>query len=237
MSKIILSSEVESQVAEIMAPLQNPEKWIEMQIPFAPSPSAVVMLIGAPGTGKTTLAHYMARKLKSPPLRISFQDIANQHLGETERKIKQLFDLAHESESTTVFLEECDAILYSREMVDTGNIHQLGFVNTLLTEIDRFIARPCPSLLLLATNFHKLLDVALQSRITDTIELFSPIGKHAQAIWKSKLPATINIIKEQLEKLSLQPTTPREMEQRIMKVCRRSLLNGKTPIFQDLYGT
>jgi SpoVK/Ycf46/Vps4 family AAA+-type ATPase len=234
MVKLILSEDTQTRVQEIMAPLKHPEQWQEMQIPFAPSPSAVVMLIGEPGTGKTALANYMARQLKTPPLRISFQDIASQHMGETEKQIKHLFEIAHEQEAPTIIMEECDAILYSRDMVDSGNVHQLGFVNTMLTEIDRFIARSIPSLLLLATNYPKILDAALLRRITDTVELFSPIGPHAQKMWKTKIPVFLKPTKEDLEKLSLIPHTPDQMEKKILKICRRSLVTGKPPTMDDL---
>lgn len=232
-TKLILEPELDKQVQEILAPLKNPEQWKAMDIPFAPSPSAVVLFIGSPGTGKTALANYMARQLRKPPLVISFQNVASPSLGDTEKKIKSLFDLAHETESPTVFLEECDSILWSRELIDAGNVHQLGFVNTLLTEIDRFIARPVPSLILLSTNYHKLLDAAMLSRITDTIELFLPVGSHAQRLWKSKLPKNLQPSKEQLEWLSLQPMSPRDMETMIRKFCRKVLLENRIPSFTE----
>jgi len=234
MVKIILTPELEQRVSEIMAPLEQPEKWKSMKIPFAPSPSAVVLLTGIPGTGKSTLAANMAQRLHAPPLQISFQNVANPQLGETERKIKSLFDLAHEQGQPTIHLEECDSILWSRDMIDKDNVHQLGFVNTLLTEIDKLLARDLPTLILLSTNYSKLLDTALLSRITDTIELFSPIGAHAQRMWKSKIPGTLKPTKEDLEWLSLQPHTPREMENRIRKACRHAMTQNHLVTMEDI---
>lgn len=233
--KLTLSSELKAQVAEILAPLKSPDAWKGMKLPFAKSPSAVVLLRGKPGTGKTALANYMAEQLKSVPMVLSFAGVAGASLGETEKGIQSKFSVANEMETTTIHLEECDAILWSRDLIDSGNIHQLGFVNTMLTEIDNFVSRAVPSLLILSTNYPKLLDAAMTRRITDFIDLEPPTGAHAMDMWISKLPAcmksTMNM--EQMDKLVKLGYTPDEMEKSIIKVCRRALVAKREPIAAD----
>lgn len=235
--KLTLSKELQNQIDEILSPLLHPDEWKALQLSFAPTPHAIVMLEGLPGTGKTALANYMARKFRREPIRIDFAGVANPKLGGTETNIKETFARANEHDSPVVIMEECDAILWSREKVSEDTMHILGFVNTLLTEIDNFKNRPIPSLLILTTNYPKLLDPAMQSRITDTIVLSAPLGEQAIKMWEMKLPKCIlnEICKDGFKFSSLVSTksTPREMETMILKVCRKALLEKRQPTFAD----
>lgn len=235
MPKLKLTPELEQQVAEILAPLLSPDKWAALKLPFAPSPAAVVMLIGKPGTGKTALTQYMARKIGKPPVHISFAGVASPQYGETEAKITTLFNTANETESVTIIMEECDSILWSRDMITEDTITALGIVNTMLVEIDKFRARKIPSLLIFTTNHPKLLDDAFQSRITDTIELFAPKGDHAKRLWMMKLPVAMReaMTPQQFTQLAELGATPRQMENAILKVCRGAMVRGVQPVFAD----
>lgn len=233
--KLTLTPEVRDQVNQILAPLQNPDQWKALELPFAPSASAIVRMEGAPGTGKTALANYMSRKMKKPPIHISFAGVASVQLGETEAKITATFNSAHETETPVIIMEECDAILWSRDKVSEDTLYQLGFINTLLTEIDRFINRDIPSLLILTTNYPQLLDSAMESRITDVINLFPPVGEQAERMWKAKLPFVMlqNMSKKEFSQLAELGATPRQMEKAIMKVCRLAMHKNISPSFAD----
>lgn len=234
MSKLTLSPEVKRQVDEILAPLKNPDDWKKLELSFAPNPFAIVRIDGASGTGKTVLAKYMARRLEQPPLYLDFENVANDTLGGTERAIIEVFHKADETETKTIILEECEAILWSRAKVTEDTLHQLGFVDTLLKCIDKFKSRSIPSLLILNTNYPELLDNAMVSRITDVINLFPPVGRQAVAMWYSKLPQSIKYMTEAgYQKLADTKATPRQMETAILKVCRKSMFEKRQPEFSD----
>lgn len=229
--KLILSPEVQTQVDEILAPLINPALWTKMNLSFAKFPYAIVRMEGNPGCGKTALAQYMARRLKQAPLEISFDKVANPMIGETEKAINQLFHTANETETKTIIMEECDALLWSRSFVNEDTTHMLGFINTLLTCIDKFRQREIPSLLILTSNHPEKLDSAMESRITDVIKLFPPVGKLAEKLWSSKLPECL--LDANLSQLAALGATPRQIENAILKISRRAIKQNRLPIFQD----
>lgn len=231
--KLTLTPDLKAQVDAILAPLKNPEAWAALGLSFSKSPSAVVLMEGLPGTGKTTLCNYMASKLGRKPIHINFAGVASHVLGDTEKNISGAFARAEETETHTVFLEECESLLWTRDKINEDTMYMLGFVDTLLQEIDKFIARPLPSLLLLTTNHPQLIDSAIESRITDRIYLSTPVGIHAQQMWKSKLPLGIKLTNSDLENLAELKATPRQMEQAILRVCRQAVLNNRMPIAED----
>lgn len=232
--KLVLSPEVQTQVDEILAPLINPALWAKMNLSFAKFPYAIVRMEGLPGTGKTALAQYMARRLKQAPLEVSFDKVASPMLGETEKAINQLFHTANETETKTIIMEECDALLWSRSLVNEDTTHMLGFINTLLTCIDKFRQREIPSLLILTSNHPEKLDNALESRITDVIHLFPSVGMQAKKLWHSKLPECMNDLSEdKMGQLAALGATPRQMENAILKISRRAIKQNRLPTFQD----
>lgn len=233
MPKLELLLDVEEQIADILAPLLHAKEWADLKLSFAPSPSAIIRMEGKPGTGKTALAEYIARKLRKKPLHFVFGNVASASYGETESKIIATFTAANETETPVIIMEECDSMLWSRDLVNEDTTTMLGIINTFLTEIDKFINRPFPSLLILTTNHPKLLDEAFESRISDVIRLSSPVGKHAERMWRSKLPTCINTTPFQMQSLVSTGATPRQMENAIRKICRRAMRFNRQPLFED----
>lgn len=233
--KLTLTSQLTDQVDDIMCPLLEPDKWAAFGLSFAKDPYAIVRMEGAPGTGKTTLANHMARKLRRAPIHLTFAEVTSTQLGETEKKMVETFKVAAETECPTVILEECDAVLWSRDLVSDDTMYQLSFVNTMLQEIDKFIHRGIPSLLVVTTNYPKLLDAAFERRVTDIIKLDIPQGQTAVKMWKSKLPESIvnEISHREFEQLAEVGATPAQMEAAVLKVCRKALRNNTTPTFED----
>jgi AAA+ superfamily predicted ATPase len=204
-----------------------------MGLSYAKFPFAIVRMEGKPGTGKTVLAKYMARRLKQPPLEVDFAKVASDHLGETEKAINAVFEQANSTEIKTIIMEECDALLFTRSMVDKDTTHMLGFINTLLTCIDKFKVRSIPSLLILTSNHPELLDSALESRVTDVIKLSSPVGLWAEKLWKSKLPECLEPTEEKMDWLASLQMTPREIENWVLQVCRRAVFEKRLPVLED----
>jgi SpoVK/Ycf46/Vps4 family AAA+-type ATPase len=233
--KLYLTPDVKQQVMDILGPLKNPELWKAMALPFAPHPYAIVRMEAPTGCGKTVLSEYMARQLKQEPIRLDFSKIASEILGHTEKAIGGAFDAAHSGGIKTMILEECEGLLWKRSMVDEDTTYHLNFVNEVLRQMDRLIARDIPTLIVMTTNLPELLDDAIQSRITDVIQMGIPQGEHAAKIWKSKLPEGIrnSITDDELGELVALRLAPRQIEQGIMRVCRRVACASRLPKVED----
>ena len=131
---------------------------------------------GAPGTGKTTLAHHLAARLGLPMLVVRPERLKSKWIGQTAMQIGELFDaLKAEEHPFFLFFDEFDSLAAQR--MDSGNNevgeqdHNHG-VNTLLANFDRY-----EGFIVAATNHGRRVDEAIWRRFEIQIELALP-GDH-----------------------------------------------------------
>lgn len=131
---------------------------------------------GAPGTGKTTLAHHLAARLGLPMLVVRPERLKSKWIGQTAMQIGGLFDaLQAEPEPFFLFFDEFDSLAAQR--MDSGNNevgeqdHNHG-VNALLANFDRY-----GGFIVAATNHGRRVDEAIWRRFEIQIELALP-GDH-----------------------------------------------------------
>jgi SpoVK/Ycf46/Vps4 family AAA+-type ATPase len=114
-----------------------------------------VLLVGAPGTGKTTLAEAVAESAGVPLFVVRYEAMIGSYLGETATRLKRVFDYARTT-PCVLFFDEFDAIGKER-----GDIHETGeikrVVTTLLMQVDDL---PSYTIIAAATNHPELLDRA-----------------------------------------------------------------------------
>lgn len=114
-----------------------------------------VLLVGAPGTGKTSLAEAVAEAIAVPLLLVRYDTIIGSYLGETASRLQRVFDYARTT-PCVLFFDEFDAIGKER-----GDIHETGeikrVVSSLLLQIDNL---PSYTVVAGATNHPELLDQA-----------------------------------------------------------------------------
>jgi len=163
--KIILSPVVKRQVEEFID-LVNKSSKLEMagvEIPKS------VLLYGAPGCGKTSIAHYISEKTNLPLIVARLDGIVSSLLGSTSKNLRKIFEYAS-SMPCILFLDEFDAIAKARD-----DAHELGelkrVINSLLQNID---ALPLSCVLIAATNHSEMLDKAVWRRFTQKIEVGIP---------------------------------------------------------------
>lgn len=130
---------------------------------------ATLMLYGPPGCGKTTMAHFIAAQLELPVVTARLDGMVSSLLGSTAKNIRKIFDFAAKRECV-LFLDEFDVIAKLRD--DKNELGELKrVVNSLLQNVDSLGSN---SLLLAATNHHKLLDPAVWRRFSTIIALDNP---------------------------------------------------------------
>lgn len=133
-----------------------------------------LLLTGVPGTGKTALAHHLARVLDRPLLVKRTSDLQSKWVGQTEQRIADAFAEARERGGVLLF-DEVDSLLFDRATARTS--WEVSQVNELLTWLDQ---HPLP--VVAATNHAGRLDPATMRRFAFKVELrpLSP-DKAAQA--------------------------------------------------------
>ena len=100
---------------------------------YGVKPSKGVLLYGPPGCGKTLLGKVVARQAKAHFLHVKGPELLREHSGESEAKLRELFDRARENAPCVLFFDEIDSLTGARGTTDaTGT----GILNQFLAEMD-----------------------------------------------------------------------------------------------------
>ena len=142
-----------------------------------------VLFAGPSGTGKTLAAEVIARELNVELLRVALSGVISKYIGETEKNLERVFEVAEHSDAI-LFFDEADALFGKRsEVKDAHDRYANIEVNFLLQRLETFEGAA-----ILATNFAQNIDQAFSRRIHLTVEFPFP-DEHARlAIWRSHLP-------------------------------------------------
>ncbi len=100
-----------------------------------------VLLYGPPGTGKTLIAKALANSMMSSFFYISGPEIASKYYGESEKRLREIFDQALHDAPSIVFIDEVDAMAPSRDV--TASEADRRIVAQLLTLMDGVNSRSC----------------------------------------------------------------------------------------------
>ncbi len=150
--------EVKADLMEVVDFLREPQKYQRLggTVPKG------VLLIGAPGTGKTLLARAVAGEAKVPFFSISASEFIEAIVGVGAARVRDLFTKARAAAPAIIFIDELDAIGRSRSAALRvgGNDEQEQTLNQILTEMDGFAASE-GVIVLAATNRADVLDAAL----------------------------------------------------------------------------
>jgi len=150
--------EVKADLQEVVDFLREPQKYSRLG---GTAPKGV-LLIGAPGTGKTLLARAVAGEAKVPFFSISGSEFVEAIVGVGASRVRDLFAKARAAAPAIIFIDELDAIGRSRSATLRlgGNDEQEQTLNQILTEMDGFDSRE-GVIVLAATNRADVLDPAL----------------------------------------------------------------------------
>ena len=149
--------EAKNELIEIVDFLRDPPKYTRLG---GTAPKGV-LLIGAPGTGKTLLAKAVAGEAGVPFFSMSAAEFVEMIVGVGAARVRDLFKQARENAPAIIFIDELDAIGRARGHISIGgSSEQEQTLNQILTEMDGFSSRE-GIIVLAATNQPDLLDKAL----------------------------------------------------------------------------
>ena len=151
------AKEAKEELAEIVEFLRAPKKFIDIgaQIPKG------VLLMGAPGTGKTMLARAVAGEAGVPFFHLSGSEFEEMFVGVGASRVRDLFDMAKKAAPAIIFIDEIDAVGRTRSPSVGGQGEgREQTLNQILVEMDGF--EPTMNLIVMAaTNRPDVLDQAL----------------------------------------------------------------------------
>src|SRR3989338_6903722 len=164
-----LKNEVKKVREMVELPLKRPEIFSRLGI----EPPKGVLLYGPPGTGKTLLAKAVANESEAHFILLNGPEIMSKFYGESEKKIRDIFDEAEKNAPSIIFIDELDAIAPKRE--DVGGEVERRVVSQLLTMMDGLKSRG-KVVVIGATNRPNSIDPALRrpGRFDREIEIRAP---------------------------------------------------------------
>ncbi len=153
----------------IELPLRNPELFERLGI----EPPKGVLLYGPPGTGKTLIAKAVANEVNAHFITLSGPEIMNKYYGESEGKLREVFEEAEQHAPSIIFIDEIDSIAPKRE--ETKGEVERRIVAQLLSLMDGLKSRG-KVIVIAATNLPDNIDPALRrgGRFDREIEIGIP---------------------------------------------------------------
>ena len=143
----------------------------------------VAALFGGPsGTGKTMAAQVIARSLGLELYRVDLAGVVNKYVGETEKRLREVFD-ACEHSGALLFFDEADALFGGRMQVKDAHDRFANIeTNYLLQRIETF-----DGVAILATNRRNDIDQAFVRRLRFVIDFLPPRPEERLALWRRAL--------------------------------------------------
>ncbi|MCK4996874.1 CDC48 family AAA ATPase [Candidatus Pacearchaeota archaeon] len=164
-----LTDEVKKVREMVELPLKRPEIFMRLGI----EPPKGVLLYGPPGTGKTLLAKAVANESEAHFILLNGPEIMSKFYGESEKKIREIFNEAEKNSPSIIFIDEIDSLAPKREEV-SGEVER-RVVSQLLTMMDGLQSRG-KVVVIGATNRPNAIDPALRrpGRFDREVEISVP---------------------------------------------------------------
>lgn len=177
-SELIVSDNQKIKINRILEEFKNRDK---LQA-YGLSNRRKILLEGAPGTGKTFTASVIASELKIPLFVVQMDKIVTKFMGETSAKLRLVFEDIKKTMGV-YFFDEFDAIGANRSLDN-----EVGEARRILNSFLQFIEQDdSNSIIIAATNNHRLLDQALFRRFDDVIHYAMPEDDEIRSIFEKKL--------------------------------------------------
>lgn len=178
LNEMVLSPDVRAKLDRVLREQRQHERLSGHGL----MPRRKLLLVGAPGTGKTLTASVLATELRLPLFVTRFDTLITKFMGESASKLKLLFDSVATTRGVYLF-DEFDSLGLQR-----GSQHDVAEMRRTLNMFLQLIEQDqSESLIVAATNHGGALDTALFRRFDDVIQYHNPEGDEIQALLRNSL--------------------------------------------------
>ena len=187
---LIANERLREQLEEILAAIRHREtvlvRGFGRKIVYGTGVS--VLFYGESGTGKSMAAEVLAAELGVDLIRVDLSTVVNKYIGETEKNLSRIFDLASADTGVLLF-DEADALFGKRsEVKDAHDRHANIEVSYLLQRLEHY-----PGLVVLSTNNRGHLDDAFTRRLTFMTRFELPDAELRLKMWRAIWPTQISV--------------------------------------------
>lgn len=187
---LVVSAELQEQLTEILIAARHRESVMEQgfgaKISYGTGISA--LFCGDSGTGKTMAAEVIAGQLDVDLIKVDLSTVVNKYIGETEKNLGRIFDLA-EADAGVLFFDEADALFGKRTAVSDSRDRNANIeVAYLLQRLENH-----PGLVILSTNNRNHLDDAFSRRFTFITRFEFPGISLREEMWRRIWPETVTL--------------------------------------------
>ena len=177
---LVLPVHTDVQVKEILLWLKHGETLLkDWGMEKKLRPGLRVLFHGPPGTGKTLTAALLGKVTQKPVYRVDLSLVVSKYIGETEKNLAKVFDMA-EHRGWILFFDEADALFGKRTQVqDAHDRYANQEISYLLQRIESF-----DGIVILASNLRKNLDDAFSRRFESIILFPIPKPKERLMLWQ-----------------------------------------------------
>ena len=230
-NKPIMSATLEGEVEAALVQYEQHGLWKEWGMDYLREQGACVLFAGPPGTGKTVIAKYMSKRVGRGFAALNMKDVGGKAPGQTERMVAEVFMNAKQKGNQTIFMDECEAILWDRGRAGSDSMWMVGIIDEILMQIASY-----KGLVVLATNRMEIVDTALLSRCFAVLQIGMPEHPERLRLWKQKLPDRFPFkpTAVQLDHLAEAALSGREIELAIVKEASNAMVQKRNPNYASL---
>ncbi|WP_082743478.1 MULTISPECIES: AAA family ATPase [unclassified Burkholderia] len=190
LDELIVNTSLGEQLREILAAIRHRDAVLDRgfarKVGYGTGISA--LFYGESGTGKSMAAEVLAGELGLDLIRVDLSTVVNKYIGETEKNLSKIFDLAVADIGVLLF-DEADALFGKRrEVKDAHDRHANIEVSYLLQRLEQY-----PGLVVLTTNNRAHLDDAFTRRLTFITRFDTPDAVLREKMWRAIWPAQVAV--------------------------------------------
>lgn len=227
---LILDFQVMEEVREIKTWIDNADEILRKpHLKKYIKPGYRALFYGPPGTGKTLTAGLLGKSTGLDVYRIDLSMIVSKYIGETEKNLGRVFDLA-ERRRWILFFDEADALFGKRtDTTSSNDRHANQEVAFLLQRMENF-----PGVVVLATNLKDNIDEAFARRFQSMIHFPAPNATKRAQLWRQAFNDSVPVDpKVDFDKIAERFAISGALIMNVLRSCIMIYVNKQRSITQE----